>query len=126
MIDELDPREESTADLVREAIADAKELTKLEVALAKDEVIAEVRAMKGTAVAFGVAGVGALLGVACIVLAIALAVDSWAFPLVLGILLLAIAGLGAFFGTRHLPSRPLDHTRKRLESDVQQLKERVA
>ena len=126
VIDRESPEDGSTADLVRAAIADAKELTKLEIALAKNEAIREVKGLKGSVIAFAAAAVLVLYGIGFLLVTIALARGSWRFTLVLGFVFLLLGGVAAWLGVRSLPRKPLGETRQRLESDVQQLKERIA
>jgi hypothetical protein len=123
-----DPRAEAkTADLVREAIDEAKELMKIEVALAKDEVLGEVRAAKKTAIAFSAAAVLAIEAIAMLLVALALEIHVGPAPaLIIAVMLLLSSGAAAYFGWRTIPKKPLDRTQKRVKTDVQILKERVA
>lgn len=123
-----DPRAEAkTADLVREAIDEAKELMKIEVALAKDEVLTEVRDAKKTAIAFSAAALLAVEAIAMLLVALALVIHVGAAPaFIIGVILLIASGAAAYFGWRTIPKKPLDRTQKRVKTDVQILKERVA
>ena len=123
-----DPRPEaSTTALLKEAVDEAKQLVQLEVALAKDEVREEVKQAKGAAIAFGASAGLAILGVALLLVALALAIFPGAVPaLVIGLVLLTVAGISGFVGYRALPKAPLGRTKRRLETDVNILKERVA
>lgn len=123
-----DPLEdEGTAELVRGAIAEARELVKLEVELARDEVRGEVKQLQSSAVGFGVGAVAALLSLA--MLGVALVLSLGGTPLAaLGVAvgLLVVAGASAGFGYARLPRKPLDRTRRRLRADVLELKEHLA
>jgi uncharacterized membrane protein YqjE len=123
----IDPRPEtSTADLVREAILDAKELLQAEVELAKDEMRTEIRHAKSTAIAMGVAAACTLLGLAMVLVGIALAIDVEPLPaLLIGIGLLVVGIIAGLFGYERLPKQPLPATRARLETDVRLLKEHI-
>jgi hypothetical protein len=117
----------STADLVRNAFDEARTLVRLEVELAKREVRKEIKQLEGAAIAFAVAAVTALLGLAMLLVAIVLAAGAkWEVALGIGGASLVVAGIAAFFGAGALPKKPLDKTRHRVEGDLQQLKERVA
>ena len=119
--------EASTADLVKEAMNEAKELVRLEVELAKEEVKEELRDVRRAAVSFGVA-LGSTLVVLCL-LAMALVLALGGTPLVaLAIAggFLVIAGIAGFTGYGMLPKAPLEKTRHRLQNDMNQLKEHIA
>jgi hypothetical protein len=115
-----------TTELVKEALEDAKELVRLEVALAKREAREEARAARSSGIALGLAGALALLGVQALLVALCLAVGDWLFALVTGGVALVVSGIVAGAALRHVPKKPLDETRRRLQSDVRELKERAA
>lgn len=119
--------EASTADLVREALDEAKELVRIEIEIAKSEVEKELAQAKKAAVGFGVA-LGAGVLVLCL-LAVALVLALGGTPLaalaVAGVLFVVSGGAG-LFGYARLPKKPLELTRHRLKSDVAQLKEHIA
>jgi hypothetical protein len=120
------PAGDSTAELVKEAIDEARELARLEVALAKSEALAELKDVKASAVAFGVSAASALLGLALLLVALAFALGGAVAALVIGVVLLLIGGAAALFGLSKLPDKPLAQTRRRLKEDARQLKERIA
>lgn len=123
-----DPRPETdTTDLMKEALGEAKHLVQLEVALAKEEVKREASAAKTSAIAFGSSAVLALIGVTLLLVALALALfPSAIVALVIGGLFVIGAGVLGILGYKSIPKKPLDATKKRLETDVKILKERVA
>lgn len=123
----IDPRPDTpTADLVREAILDAKELLKAEVELAKEEMRTEIRQAKSTAAAMGVATACILFGVALVLVGIALAIDVAPLPaLLIGIGLLVVGIIVGVAGYGRLPKQPLPATRARLQTDVRLLKEHI-
>jgi len=129
MATQAEPRgpidQEPTTELLREAIDEARHLVRLEVALAKDEVRTELRAAKGAAVAFGTAAIAGVLALATMV-ALVVVVLGPVGGLILLAALLAVAALAALAGYRLLPKKPLEATRRRLEMDVDKLKERIA
>ena len=116
----------STPELLREALVDTKELVRLEMKLAQEELREDVRRIKGA---------GILLAIAAALLIVALAMFDLAVVLALGgtvgaALLVAFIVLGevavvGFWGYRKLPKVPLERTRSRLATDVQALKEQV-
>jgi uncharacterized membrane protein YqjE len=118
--------EPTTADLVREALNDARTLMQAEVQLAKNELKSEVVAARSGAIALGLSLVFAIAGITMLFVALALAIFPGPVPaLVIGALLLAGAGLGAWTGTKLLPKKPLENTRKRLETDIEIVKDQV-
>jgi uncharacterized membrane protein YqjE len=116
-----------TGALVREAIDEARELVRLEVALAKKEVVEELAELKVGAGLLGAAGVLAIVGVSMLGQAVVLAIaPTGPCALVVGVCFFVLAGVAAFIGRSRLPKKPLVRTRQRLETDMKQLKERVA
>lgn len=116
----------STAELVREALDDARRLIQLEVELAKDDLKRQAMAARSGAVALGISAVLLTLGLALLLVALALFIFPGPVPvLVLGLLLLAAAGLGASIGRKLLPKKPLGDTRRRLETDIDSLKDQI-
>ncbi|MBI2390554.1 MAG: phage holin family protein [Deltaproteobacteria bacterium] len=123
-----DPRPDaSTTDLVREALDEARQLVKLEVELAKQEVREELHEAKRAAVMFGIAAVAALLAAAMLFVALALAIFPGPVPaLVIGAVLVAAAAVLGVVAWRTAPKKPLDRTRRRLETDKDVIKEGLA
>ena len=119
--------EASTADLVREALDEAKELVRIEIEIAKNEVEKEIAQAKKAAVGFGVALAAGVLVLCLLAVALVLALGGTALA-ALGVAggLLVIGGIAAFAGYSVLPKKPLETTRNRLKSDVTQLKEHIA
>jgi hypothetical protein len=118
--------EPSTAELVREALNDGRRLIQLEVALAKDEVRRELVAARSGAITLGVSAVLAIVGVALLLVGLALAIFPGPVPaLIIGVLLLVGAAVAAALGLKLLPKKPLDGTRKRLETDIEVIKDQV-
>src|SRR5262249_13042181 len=118
---------EPTAELVREALDETRELVRLEVALAREELTAEISRAKA-AIAF-LASAGALVvsGVTLMLAAIALAfTKAWLVALVLGAILVVLAAAIGLGGWKSIPRKLLGETRERIESDLKQLKERIA
>jgi hypothetical protein len=114
-------------DLIREVIGDGRELVRIEVALARDELGREIAAAKTSSIAFGCATALAVTALTMFVVALVLALrGGWAGALVAGAILLAAAlGLG-LVGWSALPKKPLEQTKGRLRADVKQLRERMA
>ena len=123
-----DPKPEmSTSQLIKEAIDETRQLVKLEVELAKDEVRQELADAKRSAIMFGVAAVAALLAAAMLFVALALAIFPGPVPaLIIGAVLIAAAAALGFVGYKKVPKNPLERTRRRLETDTRVIKEGVA
>ncbi len=121
------PRSDATIpQLVRDALDETKNLVRLEVELAKDELREELADAKRSAIMFGVAAVAALLAAAMMFVALALAIFPGPLPaLVIGAVLIATAAILAFVGLQRVPKKPLERTRRRLETDVQVIKEGI-
>jgi hypothetical protein len=121
-------RQERTAELFREAIDETRELARLEVELAKEELWTELRSAKVGAITMGAGAAAALSGVTLCLVAIAMAFHrEWLAALIIGGILLVLAAALVLGGYAALPRRPLlGETKERLEADLKQLKERVA
>jgi uncharacterized membrane protein YqjE len=127
--DDLTPtaqEQASTAELVRDALDDARRLIQLEVELAKDDLKRQAMAARAGAIALGISAVLLTLGLALLLVALALFIFPGPIPaLVVGLLLVAAAGLGATTGRKLLPKKPLRDTRRRLETDIGSLKDQI-
>jgi len=123
----LDPRPDTpTADLVKEALLDARELLQAEVELARDELRREIRRAKASAITLGIALGAALIGVALLLVGICLAISRGPLPpLLFGAGFLVLAAIAAVLGYSALPKQPLPATRARLEADARILKEHL-
>jgi hypothetical protein len=117
----------STADLVREAMDEARELVRLEIELGKEEVKLELKQAQHAAIALGI-GAGAGVIVLCLLaVAIVLAFGGTAIAaLLVAAAFLVLGGIAAGIGYGVLPKSPLEKTRHRLQSNVNQLKEHIA
>jgi hypothetical protein len=117
----------STSDLVKQALAEAQNLVRIEVKLAKEDVKSEVKSASRAAIGFGVAAASSLMMMTMLAVALVLAIgpSPWAALLVAGgfLVVCAVAGI---VGYAQLPKKPLARTRERMESDVNHLKEHIA
>jgi hypothetical protein len=118
---------EPTGQLVREALDEMQQLVRLEVALARDEVTTELARAKTAGIVLGAAAALGICGLALLLVAIAAAFSTlWLAALALGgTLLFASVALG-YGAWKAMPPRPLGQTKERLQSDLKQLRERVA
>ena len=119
--------EASTADLVREAMNEARELVRLEVELAKEEVKEELAQVKRAAIVFGIAAGAAVITLSLLAVALVLALGGTALAAVaVAAGFLVVAGASGYAGRGMLPRSPLEKTRNRLQTDMNQLKEHIA
>lgn len=117
----------STVDLVKEALDEAKELVRLEVEIAKDEVKQELAQTKKAAIGFGVALAFALVVLSLLAVSIVLAVGGTAVAaLAVAGVFLVLGGIAGYLGYTMVPKKPLDKTLNRVKRDVNQLKEHIA
>jgi uncharacterized membrane protein YqjE len=117
----------STVDLVKEALDEAKELVRLEVEIAKDEVKQEVAQTKKAAIGFGVALAFGLVVLSLLAVAIVLAAGGTAVAaLAVAGVFLVLGGIAGYLGYSMIPKKPLDKTLNRVKRDVNQLKEHIA
>jgi uncharacterized membrane protein YqjE len=121
----------STAQLVSRLGEQVSTLIRSELRLAQVELQQKgKRAGIGVGL-FGGAGIVALFGagalVACAILALALVMDAWLAALIVGVVLLAVAGILALLGRRQVqqatPPLPTEAV-EGLKQDIQTVKER--
>jgi membrane protein len=126
------PADASVGELIKAMSADLSRLVRDEIQLAQTEISAKVKqAGKGVG-AFGGAGVLALYGVAVLiaaaVLGLALVLPPWLAALIVGIVVLAIAGVAALVGKKQLseagPAVP-EKTVASVKEDVAEIKESI-
>ena len=123
---EVSPPEVSSAELVKEAMAEATRLLRLEIELAKDEARTEALAAKKAGIVFGIGAGVLIVGVSLLFVALGLAIFPGPVPsLVLGLGLLALSTIACVAGVRLMPKKPLSETRRRIETDIETVKEHV-
>lgn len=118
-LDEAQLRNMSTVELVRHAMTEMKLLVRAEVLHARTELKEELREARTAGILLGGALFLAPAGLAVALMAIVLALPEprWLPALVLGIVVLAVAGLLAVLAMKKLPKHPLARTRDRLKLD---------
>jgi hypothetical protein len=116
---------DGTAELLEEGLAEAKELVRLEVSLAREEGLTELRGLKDAAIAFGAAAVLGLAATAALLAALVVA-TSWVVGLVVGAaLLIAAVGCGVW-GRSKIPTRPMEATKDRIAHDASSVRRRLS
>ena len=115
----------STAELVRHAIEEAKLLARAEVLHAKKELQEELKAARTAGILLGAGAVLALVGLCALFIAagLALPLAAWLGVLLVGVVLLLLAGGLAFTGVKRLPKKPLVHKQERLKTDLTRTRE---
>ncbi|MGO8884666.1 MAG: phage holin family protein [Streptosporangiaceae bacterium] len=121
-----------TGDLVKQMTEQVSRLIRDELKLAEIEMTRKgARAGRGIGI-FGGSGVIALYAVGCLLAAaiagIATAVPVWLAALIVGVVLLGVAGIGALAGRSQLkkatPAMP-EETVQSVKADVEEIKERA-
>src|SRR4029453_15656119 len=109
----------STVELVRHAFLEMKLLVRAEALHARTELKEELREARTAGVLLGGALFLAPAGLAVALMALVLPLPErrWGPALLVGLVVLALAALLAFFSVRKLPKRPLARTRDRLKLD---------
>ncbi len=111
--------------LVESSIAEMRELVRLEFALAKDEFQNDLSAVRAAALLGGAAVVLAATGLACLLIAMGVALGP-RLACILAMVLLAAAGALVYAAFLRLPRRPMASTMHRIEVDKVALKEHVS
>ena len=116
----------STAELIRHALTESRLLVRAELLHAKKELREELKAARTAGILIG-AGAVLLLAAALpclfVALGLALPLGEALGVLLVGVLLLAVAGVMLFLGIKRLPKKPLPHTQERLKMDYQLTRE---
>ena len=126
------PADASVGDLVKAMSADLSRLVRSEIQLAQTEISAKIKTAGIGVGAFGGAGVLALYGlgvlIAAAVLGLALVLPAWLAALIIGIVVLAIAGVAALIGKKKVeqagPAVP-ERTVASVKDDVAEIKESI-
>lgn len=117
----------STGDLVSQLSNEVSQLVRDELRLAQVEVSGKAKKAGVGVGMFGAAGLLALYGVgvliATAILALALAVDAWLAALIVGVVLLAAAGVAALLGKKRVseaappvPTRAVDNVKEDVDA----------
>lgn len=116
----------STPELVRQTMEETKELVRIEVSLARCELRDDLMQLKTVAIVGSAALVVALVTLSTLVLTIVLALGGTVVAALIATGVLALAsGVMAGIAYKQFPKVPLERTRARLRSDINQLKEHV-
>ena len=117
----------STGELVSQLSNEVSQLVRDELRLAQAEMRGKAKKAGIGAGMFGAAGLLALYGggvlITTAILALALAVDAWLAALIVGVVLLAAAGVAALLGKQRVqeaappvPSRAVDSVKRDIET----------
>jgi uncharacterized membrane protein YqjE len=124
--------ERSVGELVQQLSQQTAELVRKEMRLAQVELEEKGKRAGIGAGMFGGAGVVALYGVgavvAAVIMLVATAIEPWVSALIVGVVLLAAAGLVALLGRRQVeqatPPKP-ERAMESVQHDVEHVKERA-
>jgi uncharacterized membrane protein YqjE len=124
--------ERSVGDLVQQLSQQTSMLVRQEMALAQVELQEKGKRAGIGAGMFGGAGLVALYGVgaviAAVIMLVATAIEPWVSALIVGVVLLATAGIVALLGKRQVeqatPPKP-ERAIESVQDDVEHVKERV-
>lgn len=115
-----------TGDLVRQTLAESKELMRVELMLMQDELRDDVSRLKTVGVLCGAALLLALVTLSTLVVALVLALGGDpGVALGIACALAAVTLLLSALAFKVFPGVPLEKTRARLQQDVVQIKEHV-
>ena len=115
------------ADLMKSALDDMRELMRLEVELSMREARDDLRRLQHAAIGFGVAAGAALIALSLFAVALVLALGAKAYvAAAVGGALLTLALAATAVAFRALPRSPMEKSRARIATDVQQFKENFA
>jgi len=111
--------------LVRDGVAQARELFRLEVALARNEMRSELARAKAGVIALVLATGAAVASCTLFLVAVALAFSGQVLATLFGLVLLLVAGGLGLLGYKRLPTKPMAETTVRISADVREIKERI-
>jgi uncharacterized membrane protein YqjE len=111
---------------MRQVLDETKELVRIEMRLARDELDADLRQLRRAAILAAVAFVLVILALAALLMAFLFAIDADGVGalVVAGVLLLG-GGAFAALAFQRVPKPPLARTRDRLKHDVTELEEHL-
>jgi membrane protein len=124
--------DDSVAALIKQVTEESSRLVRTELKLAQVEMTDKAKTAGVGIGAFGAAGVLALFGIGCLIItaifALALVLPTWAAALIVGVVVLAVAGVAALVGKKKVteaappvPSEAVDN----VKADVAEIKESV-
>lgn len=123
-----EPTSASTGQLISQASDQLSDLVRSEMQLARAELMESVKhAGKGGGL-FGAAGIAALYGLGVLIVAavlgLSVALDAWLAALIVGIVLLAAAGVAALAGKHEVTQAtpPVQQTRDSVKADIETVK----
>jgi uncharacterized membrane protein YqjE len=119
--------DESTGELVSRFSRELSQLVRDELRLAQLEISGKAKKAGVGVGMFGAAGLLALYGVgvliATVILALALVISAWLAALIVGVVLLAMAGVGALLGKKRvaaagppIPERTMDNLNRDVDA----------
>jgi hypothetical protein len=104
-----------------------RELVRLEAALAREEARGEWVRVRAAAMTIGTAAAFVVMGLTMLLVAVAAAMPRLGVAaLAIGGIVVGLGGVLAMAGWKALPHAPMGGTKERIETDLKQLKERVA
>ncbi len=124
--------DDSIATLIKQVTEESSRLVRTELKLAQVEMTEKAKTAGIGLGAFGAAGVLALFGIGCLIVtaifALALVLPTWAAALIVGVVVLAVAGVAALIGKKKVgqaaPAVPTS-TVENVKADVAEIKESV-
>ena len=124
--------DDSIATLIKQVTEESSRLVRTELKLAQVEMTEKAKTAGVGLGAFGAAGVLALFGIGCLIItaifALALVLPTWAAALIVGVVVLAVAGVAALIGKKKVgeaaPAVPTS-TVENVKADVAEIKESV-
>jgi uncharacterized membrane protein YqjE len=120
------PDDVSTGELLRQTLDESKELVRLELALAREDLRSELKQVKTAGILLGIAAAFAVVAIAMLDVAVIIALgNTVTAALIVALLVVLEVAVFGYLGYRKLPKVPLQRTRERLTSDVRELKEHV-
>ncbi len=112
-------------DLLRETVAEARDLVRIEVALARDELVRELKSLKLCALLAAAAGVSAVLGVALLLVGVCLMLGpAGAIIVTTGLFVVAACAGGAAYA--RAPKAPMVTTIDRIRAGEHLVKDRLS
>ncbi len=114
--------EASTADLIKGALEQSKELIQTEIALARHEALSQLLSLKRAAIATAIFAGAAIVGVTLLLMAVVVAVAPQPqTALGIGGFFLSVAAVAGVVGYKAVPHKPLAETQKELKADARMI-----
>ncbi len=114
-----------TVELLEEGLAEAKELVGIQISLAREEALTQLRSLKQAAIALGAAVALGLTGLSALLTALIVAA-GWVVGVALSGTLVVVATAIGIWGRSKIPQHPMTETKDRIVDDANSVRRKLS